>query len=70
MIQSELKYLIGAKIVDLRCLVFGGKTGPCLMVRGFRVVRPVAMVQVQAEPYPEPTREFGLVAYTSHGIYP
>jgi hypothetical protein len=28
MIRSELKYLIGAKIVDFKCRVFGGKTAP------------------------------------------
>src|SRR5882757_782054 len=64
MIRSELKYLIGAKNVSLKCRVFGGKTGPFPMVRVFRVVRPVATVRVRVEPYPEPAREFGPVANT------
>jgi hypothetical protein len=64
MIRSELQYLIGAKIVDLKCRVFGGKTAPCRTVRVFRVVRPIARVQFQVEPNPEPTREFGPVAIT------
>jgi hypothetical protein len=35
MIRSELKYLIGAKVVRLKCGVFGGKTGPIATVRVF-----------------------------------
>jgi hypothetical protein len=65
MIRSELKYLIGAKNVNLKCRVFGGKTGPFPMVRVFRVVRPVAMVRFRVEPYPELAREFGPVANTT-----
>ena len=57
MIQSELKYLIGGKIVNLKCRVFGGKTGPFPMVLVVRVVRPVATVRFRVELYPEPTRE-------------
>ena len=34
-IQSELKYLIGAKVVRLKCRVFGGKTGLITTVRVF-----------------------------------
>jgi hypothetical protein len=34
-IQSELTYLMGAKVVRLKCRVFGGKTGPIAMVRVF-----------------------------------
>ena len=64
-IQSELKYLIGAKIVNLKCQVFGGKTGPFPTVKVFRVVRPVAKVQFQVEPDLEPTRQFGPVANTT-----
>ena len=33
MIRSELKYLIGAKVVNLKCRVFAGKTGPIATVR-------------------------------------
>jgi len=66
MVQSELKYLIGAKIVNLKSRVFGGKTGPFPMVRVFRVVRPLATVRFQVERNPEPTREFWLFAYTTH----
>jgi len=65
MIRSELKYLIGAKIVDLKCRVFGGKTAPFPTVRVFRVVRPIAMVRFRVEPNPEPAREFGPVANPS-----
>jgi hypothetical protein len=65
MIRSKLKYLIGAKIVNLKYRVFGGKTGPMAMVRVFGVVRPVGTVRFRVEPYPEPTREFGTVANTT-----
>jgi len=65
MIRSELKYLFGAKIVDLKCRVFGCKTAPFPTVRVFRVVRPVATVRFRVEPNPEPTPEFGPVANTS-----
>jgi len=64
MIQSELKYLIAVKIVDLKCRVFGGKTAPFPTVWVFRVVRHVATVRLRVEPNPEPTREFGPVANT------
>jgi hypothetical protein len=66
MIQSELKYLIGAKIVDLKYRVFGGKTAPFPTVRVFRVVRPVATVRFRVEPNPEPIREFGPDANTKY----
>jgi len=65
MIRSELKYLIGAKILDLKCRVFGGKTAPFPMVRVFRVARPVAIFRFWVEPNLEPTREFGPVANTT-----
>ena len=65
-IRSELKYLIGAKMVNFKCRVFGGKTAPFPMVRVFRVVRPMATVRVRVEPDPEPTRQFGPVANTIH----
>jgi hypothetical protein len=32
-IRLELKYLIGAKVVRLKCRVFGGKTGPIATVQ-------------------------------------
>jgi hypothetical protein len=63
-IQSELKYLIGAKIVDLKCRVFCGKTAPFPTVWVFHVGRPVETVQFRVEPNPEPTREFGPVGNT------
>jgi hypothetical protein len=66
MIRSELKYLIGAQIVDLKCRDFGGKTAPFPTVQVIRVVRPVAKVRFRVEPNPEPTREFGPVANTTH----
>jgi hypothetical protein len=34
-IRSELRYLIGATVVSLKCRVFGGKTGPIATVRVF-----------------------------------
>ena len=34
-IRSELKYVIREKIVDLKCRVVGGKTGPMAMVQVF-----------------------------------
>jgi hypothetical protein len=70
MIRSELKYLIGAKIVDLQCRGFGGKSAPFPTVRVFRVVRPVATVRFRVEPNPEPTREFGPVANTTRTCQP
>jgi len=39
-----------------------------LECRVFRVVRPVATVRFQVEPDPEPTREFGPVANTTHTV--
>jgi len=63
-IRSELKYLIGAKIVDLKWRVFGVKTSPFPTVRVFGVVRPVATVRFWVEPDPEPTWDFGPVANT------
>jgi len=68
-IRSELKYLIGAKIVDLKCRVFAGKTGPFPTVRVFGVVRPVATVRFRVEPDPEPTRDFGPVANTTTELW-
>ena len=38
------------------------------MVWVFRVVRPVATVQFQVEPYPELTREIGPVDNTRHDV--
>jgi len=61
MIGTELKYLIGAKIVDLKYRVFGGKTTPFPMGRVFRVLRLVATVRSRVESNPEPTRESGPV---------
>jgi len=65
MIRSELKYLIGGKVVMLKCQVFGGKTGPFPVGRVFRVLRPVATVRFRVEPEPEPTWEFWPVANTT-----
>jgi hypothetical protein len=69
MIRSELKYLIGAKIVHLKCRVFGDITAPFLTVQVFRVVRPVATVRFWVEPNPEPPREFGPVANTKQNAW-
>ena len=69
MMRSLLKYLIGGNGVMLKCRVFGGKTGPFPMGPVIRVVRSVAMVQIRVELEPEPTWEFGPVAYTN-GVHP
>jgi len=50
-IQSELRYLIGAKIVDLKCRVFGEN--------------PLQRSGSGSEPDPEPNRGIGPVANTS-----
>jgi hypothetical protein len=63
-IRSELKYLIGGKVVMLKCRVLGSETGPFPVGRVFRVVRPIAAVQFQVEPEPELTRRFGPIAHT------
>jgi hypothetical protein len=76
-IRSELKYLIGGKVVMLKCRVLGSETGPFPVGRVlgsetgpfpvgrvFRVVRPIATVQFQVEPEPELTRRFGPIAHT------
>jgi hypothetical protein len=55
-IRSELRYLIGAKIVDLKCLVFGENQ---LQWSGSG-----------SEPVPEPNRKFGPVANTTVGCVP
>jgi hypothetical protein len=65
-IRLELKYLIGAKMVNLKCRVFGGKTASFPMVRVFRVLKHVATVRVRVEPDPELTRQLGPVAKISH----
>jgi len=54
-IRSQLRYLIGAKIVDLKCRVFGGN--------------PLQRSGSGSEPDPEPNREFGPVANTNPGDY-
>jgi len=64
MIRSELKYLIGGKVVMLKYRVFDGQTGPFLVGQVFRMVRPVATVRFRVEPKPELTREFEPVANT------
>ena len=68
MIQSELKYLIGGKVVMLKCQVFGGKTCPFPVGRVFCVVRTVATVGFQVKLEPEPTWEVGPVANTTPSI--
>ena len=64
-IQSELKYLIGAEMVNFKCRVVGGKTAPFPTVWVLRVIRPVATVRVRVELDPEPTWQFGPDANTS-----
>jgi len=68
LVWSELKYLIGAKIVNLKCRDFGDKTGLFPTVRVFHVVRPVAPVRTREEPDAELTRKFWPVANTISAI--
>ena len=56
MIRSELKYLIGAKILGMRVLGFPVETGPNAMVWVFHMVRRIETVpgRFQPEPGTEP----------------
>jgi len=63
--QSELKYLIGAKIVNLKCRVFGRKTGQFPTVWYFCVVRPIVTVPFRVERNPFPTLIEGAFLYPS-----
>jgi hypothetical protein len=65
MIRSELKYVIGGTIVNLKSRVFGGKTGPFPTVQVVCVVRPIAMVRFRVEPFLDPAREYGPLAKTT-----
>ena len=56
--------------MNLKCRVFGGKTGPFPMFQVFHVIRPVATVQFRVELSLEPTRDFGPVANTNLKITP
>jgi hypothetical protein len=58
MIPSELIYLLGGKIISLKCRDLGGVTGSIPTFRDFCVVRPVAMVPCPVEPDREPTWQF------------
>jgi hypothetical protein len=66
MIRSELTYLIGVKVVMLKCQVFGGKTSTFPVGRVVHGVRPIATVRFRVEPEPEPTQEFGPGANTRY----
>jgi hypothetical protein len=68
-IQSELKYLIGAKLVNLKGRVFGGKNWPICICPGFRMVLPAVTVQFCLQPDPDPTREFGPIPNTLWNRY-
>jgi hypothetical protein len=63
-IQSELKFLIGAKVVMLICRVFGGKTGLIAIVQVFVWYDRLQLFGSGSEPDLEPTQEFGTVANT------
>jgi hypothetical protein len=65
MVQSELKYIIGATIENLKCKVFGGKISPFRTVRVCWVVRHGAMVKILLGPDLEPSWVFGPVANTT-----
>lgn len=54
MIQSQLRHLIGAKVVSLKRQVVGGETGPIATVQVVGVVQPISMVQFKLEPGPSP----------------
>ena len=64
-IRSELRYIIGATIVNLKCRAFGGKTGPFWTVQVFLVERPIATGRYGVEPVLEPSREFGTTGNTT-----
>jgi len=53
-IQSELNYLIVAKVVMFKCRVFGGKTGPVATVRVFVWYSPLQRFGSGSNPNPEP----------------
>ena len=63
-IRSELKYLIGAKVVRLKCRVYDVKTGPIATVRVFVWQDPLQWFGSGFDPDPQPTCEFGTVANT------
>jgi hypothetical protein len=65
-IQSQLKYFIGAKIVSLKCRIFDDKTGQFRMVLVVQFVRPVATVRFRVELDPEPAQQFGSVINTRY----
>jgi hypothetical protein len=66
MIQSEFKHLIGAKVVMLKCRVFGGKTGTIATVQVFVWSDPLQRFGSRSELDPELTREFATIANTTH----
>jgi hypothetical protein len=68
MIRSELKYLIGGKIVNLKRRVFGGKTGPIGTVRVFVWKEPLQWFGSSSNPIPEPFLRVGTVANTNAGF--
>lgn len=49
-IRSELIYLNLAQIVNVKCQVLGGKTGPFPTVWVFFMAGPVGMVKFKVEP--------------------
>jgi len=67
-IRSELRYFIGAKLMMLKCRVFGGKTGPIATVRVFVWKDLFQRFGSQSELQPEWTRRFGTVPNTSRNI--
>jgi len=63
-IQSELKYSIGAKVVRLKCQVFGGKTGPIAPVRVFVWWNQLQWSGSRLEPDLQPNQTIGSTANT------
>jgi len=62
---SELRYLIGARVVMSKCRVVSGKTGPIATVRLVVWWYLLQQSGFGLEPHPELTREFGTVANTT-----
>jgi len=54
MIQSELKYIIGAKNLGLQKPGFEVEPGPNATVQGFDVLKPLHRFGSRSNPNPEP----------------
>lgn len=64
-IRLDLRFFIGAPIVNMPCPVVGVKSGPFPMGQVFRGVKPVASFRFQVKLEPELNREIGTLANTT-----